>query len=840
MIISRLSIRTKIASLMTAILAIVSIAAYRYFPQRLHVQIVEAMVRKAAALTRISAFSVAEGLRSRDRAAVAAALSGIRSNPDLVYFVLLDEQGQVFATFNDIVARNANFDTLKMTGVPSAQRVVQGGELVRSSSADVFGGATPDGTIYQTMSPIQDKGRTIGRLYAGTSLQTANADAADARKRIAFVTFLTFILGTVAVFALSTVITGPLQRIVETTEDIAAGDFSKRAAVTSDDEVGNLARSFNGMVDRVASAYSQLEELNRTLETRVADRTRELAASEERYRLLFERNLAGAYMAEEDGTVIDCNDACARLFGYEGRREFLANGRIDYLDPHQRDSMVRRLRDQGTITNEEVQIRNRDSAAVWALENVRRIPSSGGAPAMLEGILLDISDRKRAEAEIAFRAYHDSLTGLPNRHLFIDRLEIALAQARRNQGKVGVLFLDLDDMKSINDTFGHAVGDKALQAVAERLGQTLRLDDTIARVGGDEFLILLTINDLRDAEGVARKILSRFAEPVLIGSDEIYLTTSIGVAIFPTDGVDAESLIRHADEAMYRVKETGGQDMQMSSRRAGPHSVGRLTLEEQLRTAIENEEFILHYQPQVSIRNRQLSGAEALVRWRRPDGTIMSPAGFMTVCEQSGLITALGERVLTMACTQMVEWQTVGTAPPRMSINVSPRQFYQRDFGGMVERVLSSTGLSPLRVELEITETVAMQTTQRSLDILRHLRSMGIAVAIDDFGTGQSSLSYLKRFPVDTVKIDRSFVTDVMQSDNDEWIITAVLMLANHLGLRTVAEGVETEEQCEFLAAHDCREIQGFMISKPIEANVFAEKFLVRSETQRVPRTLTL
>jgi diguanylate cyclase (GGDEF)-like protein/PAS domain S-box-containing protein len=835
----RLSIRTKIALLMTFLLAIISVVVYRYFPERLHRQIVDSVVQKSAALTGMAASSVASGLHDRSPAAVAAALTGLRNNPDLVYLILLDERGQVFSSFNELMARQTAYDRLHMKDVAAPQQVVQGGERVRAPASPVVGGVTGEGTIYQSMAPVRYQGHEVGRLYTGMSLEAAKADAAASRATIALLTLVAFIIGTIAVFALSTAITRPLQRIVETTEDIAAGDFSKRAAVTSDDEVGHLARSFNGMVDRVANAYAQLEDLNRTLETRVEDRTQQLVHSEERYRLLFERNLAGVYMATERGKVIDCNEACARLFGYENREEFLLTGGIEYMHPHERDSIIRRLREHGTVTNEEVELRGRDNIAVWALENVRRVVPADGAPPMLEGILLDIGDRKRAEQEIEFKAYHDALTHLPNRTLFLDRLAVALAQAERNKSCLAVLFLDLDDMKSINDTFGHAVGDRVLKCVAERLTESVRAGDTVARVGGDEFLILLTIGDQSEAETVGKNLLAKLAEPLTIDTDELYLTTSIGVALYPADGDDAEALIHHADGAMYRVKETGGHGVQLSSR-AGRRNVGRLSLEEQLRTALDRDEFVLYYQPQVHIESRLLSGAEALVRWQRPDGTLVQPSGFITVCEQSGLITALGECVLTKACQQMVEWQKQGSAPMRMGVNVSARQFYQKDFIGMVERVLQSTGLAPMRLELEITETVAVQTSQRALKMLQDLRGMGIAVAVDDFGTGQSSLSYLKRFPVDTVKIDRSFVADLITGFNDEWIITAVLMLANHLGLRTVAEGVETEDQVNFLIGHDCREIQGYLISKPIAANEFAERFLVRREFERAPRAALL
>ena len=830
MIFSRLSIRTKIAAVMISLLAVVSVAVYLYFPARLHREIVEAVEQKGAALAGMAAFSVAEGLQEQNPAAVAAALTNIRSTPDLVYLVLLDERGQIFASYNEIIARDAAFDRLPMRPGKTPRQVAQAGQrTVRPVTQGIHGGTTADGKVYQTLAPVRHRGRVIGRLYAGLSLEEAHAEAAQGRATIALVTLMAFLVITVAVILLSTVITGPLQRIVETSEEIAAGDFSKRAAVTSADEVGQLAGSFNRMVERV-------EEWNRTLETRVAERTRELAASEEKYRRLFERNLAGVYVAAEDGTVFDCNHACAQLLGYESREELLYR-RIEYAHPHERDSIVRRLREHGTVANEEVELRGRNGETVWALENVRRIPPAEGVAAVLEGILLDIGDRKRAEQEIAFKAYHDSLTHLPNRALFLDRLDVAIAQARRNETQLAVLFLDLDNMKSINDTFGHAIGDRVLQTVGERLVDATRGGDTVARVGGDEFLVLLSNNDEAEAEVTAHRILERLSSPLQIDRDELYVTTSIGVALFPADGNDAETLIRHADGAMYRVKETGGHALELSSR-AAKRSVGRLSLEEQLRAAIDRKEFVLHYQPQVHIGTRRLSGAEALVRWQRPDGTVVMPSGFVTVCEQSGLITSLGELVLTDACEQMVAWQRTGTAPPRIGVNVSARQFYQRDFTGMVERVLAKTGLPPLRLELEITETVAMQTSARALDMLRHLRQMGIAVAVDDFGTGQSSLSYLKRFPVDTVKIDRSFVNDLTSGENDEWIITAVLMLANHLGLRTVAEGVETDEQSAFLEGHDCREIQGYLIDRALPADTFAERWLKRMD--RVPRSASL
>lgn len=831
--VSRLSIRTKIALLMTVLLAIVSIAIYWYFPARLHRQIVEAVAQKSAALTGMTAFSLGAGLDARSEPAIAAALSSVRANDDLVYLMLLDDRGEVFASFNERIAGQSRYQTLPMDIIAAPQRVVQAGERqARSASTAVWGGASGDGTVYQSMSPVRHRGRRVGRLYTGLSLMKANADARKSRATIALVTLLAFFVVTAAVFALSTLITGPLQRIVDTSEEIAAGDFSKRALVGSSDEVGQLARSFNTMVDRV-------EEWNRTLEARVDERTRALRMSEERYRLLFERNHAGVYIAAEDGRVLDCNDACARIFRYDSRADFLESGTVAYIQPHHRDSIIRRLREEGTVTNEEVELRACHDEGVWALENVRRIPPHDGEPAVLEGILLDITERKRAEAEIAFKAYHDALTQLPNRSLFLDRLEVALAHAHRNDASLAVLFLDLDGMKAINDTFGHSTGDRVLKIIAARLVESVRGGDTVARAGGDEFLVALNeVGDTRDAERIAAKILAHLAVPLAVDQDELFVTSSIGVALYPADADDAEMLIRAADAAMYRVKELGGNAVQLSSR-SGKRVPGRLSLEEQIRVALDRDEFVVHYQPQVHLGTRALSGAEALVRWQRPDGALVGPAAFMRVCEQTGLICALGEMVLIKACRQMVDWDRTGNAPARMAVNVSARQFYQRDFSGMVDRALASTGLAPHRLELEITETLAMQTTDRSLATLRQFREMGISIAVDDFGTGQASLSYLKRFPVDTVKIDQSFVHDLVIGDHDEWIVTAVLMLANHLGLRTIAEGVETEEQYRFLHAHDCREIQGYLISRPLAPAAFADAFLVRREGDREPLALS-
>jgi diguanylate cyclase (GGDEF)-like protein/PAS domain S-box-containing protein len=838
-LLSRLAVGTKLALVMTLILAVVSLWIYTYFPEKIQRQAFDALAQRATAIADVTAFSVAPALQSNDRVGAAAALTALRRNRDLIFYVIRQADGSVFASFNEMVAASAGPFHEAARG-PSARRPIVTG-MTAGEETETKGAFSDDGRSYQTSTPIRYHGRMIGTLVVGFTLDRVLTETGRSKAIVALATLLAFALGVVAVFALSTVITGPLRRIADTAERFAAGETDSRASVESGDEVGQLARTFNLMLDRIGAARGELEMLNRTLEQRVAIRTEELTGeiterrraeeglrqSEERYRMLFERNLAGVYIASTDGTIISCNDACARLFGFEFAEEFMEQSAgITYMNDHHRASVMRRLELNGAVFNEEVQLRDRKDLGVWALENIRLVQPSGSGQPTLEGILLDINDRKKVEVEIAYRAYHDELTGLPNRPLFVDRLEVAMANAQRKKIRVGAMFLDLDDLKIVNDTLGHATGDTLLKMMATRLSETLRAGDTIARVGGDEFVILLPeVNHEADAMRAANKILRAIAKPFVLEADELHVTASIGLAIGPRDGDSAEVLVRNADGAMYRAKQSGGNRVELY-RRVGPAILGRIAQEEELRTAIDRDEFTLLYQPQVTIDNRDMVGVEALIRWNHPERGTIEPAGFISVAEHTGLISILGEIVLRKACEQGIAWQSEGWTVPRIAVNVSPRQLYQRNFVGMVERALSMTGFDPHLLELELTESMAVSRSERSRSILRSLRDMGIAIAVDDFGTGQSSLSYLKQFPVDTVKIDRSFVIDVTRKLSDQSIVSAVLHLANELGLRTIAEGVESDAQCDFLRDHGCHEIQGYLISRPLAATVLQRRFL--------------
>lgn len=805
---SQWSLRTKLATALSAFLGVISLAIYVEVPSRLRTQAVAATLENAFTMTEMTAFDLGAALYFEDGPGLEESLGAVRRNADLVYVMVTDRGGRLAAGFNMDLAERIGSRAIRME--PRRLGVIPPGTPKPRSE----GGFSADDRVYQVASPVSYNGRDIGRVTVGLSLDRLNGEIAGTRRTIAIVCLVIFLAGIVAVFGLSTIFTEPLGRIVAASQVIAAGDLSARAPVRHDDEVGRLASAFNGMVERLEAAQRELASRNRGLE--------------ERYRLFVERNLAGVYVETAGGRSLDCNDACARLFGYDSARQFLEEGAtIATEDPGDREALLVRLRHEGAVANHEVALRRRDGQVVWALESVRLIDGGPGEEAILEGILLDITDRKKAAQEIERRAMHDELTLLPNRNLFADRMGVALSLARRTQATPAILFLDVDDLKVVNDTLGHATGDLLLRMIADRLRACLREGDTVARVGGDEFTVLLPgVPGEEEAADVARKILAKVSEPYFVAEDELHVTASVGVAIYPRNGETPENLLRSADSAMYRVKVAGGNGFELAERVPSRKALGRLSLEEELRRGLERGEFVLHYQPQVNIRTNAIVGFEALVRWNHPEQVLVQPKGFISLAEYSGLIIPIGEWVLHEACRQMKVWQNSGLTELNVAVNVSARQFYQRDFMGMVRRVLKKSGLRPGSLEIEITESLAIQKSDWSNRILEELKEMGVGIALDDFGTGQSSLSYLRRFPIDSVKIDQSFVRDLTQNANVDSIVIATLLLANRIALRTVAEGVETTGQLEFLREHGCREMQGYLVSRALPAAEIEERFL--------------
>lgn len=460
--------------------------------------------------------------------------------------------------------------------------------------------------------------------------------------------------------------------------------------------------------------------------------------------------------------------------------------------------------------------------------HVESLHDIGGRIIGCINVALDITERHLAEETVQHQAYHDSLTGLPNKMLFNERLAINLAHAHRRGEMLAVLFLDLDRFKTINDTLGHAVGDQLLQGVAGRLISHMEEDYTIARLGGDGFMILIPeVKHVDEVARTAQNILDAFKQPWSVNGHELFITTSIGIALYPNDGDDVETLVRNADTAVYRAKEQGRNNYQLYASSMNVKAFEQLVMENSLRRALDRKEFIVYYQPQVDIHNGQIVGIEALIRWQHTDLGLIFPSNFIPIAEETGMIVPIGEWVLKTACEQNKAWQKAGHTPIRVSVNLASRQFQQKDLVDSVSRILHETKLEPQYLDLELTESVVMENADITLLVLRELTKKGIHISIDDFGTGYSSLSYLKKFPIYTLKIDQSFVRDITTDPNDAAIASAIIVLGHSLKLKVVAEGVETKEQLAFLKLQKCDQIQGFLFSHPLPAKDF-EKLLAK------------
>jgi diguanylate cyclase (GGDEF)-like protein/PAS domain S-box-containing protein len=466
----------------------------------------------------------------------------------------------------------------------------------------------------------------------------------------------------------------------------------------------------------------------------------------------------------------------------------------------------------------------RDGFEIPIEDSVAPIRDRQGQPTGAVIVFRDVSAARAMAVELAHSAEHDFLTGLPNRMLLNDRVSQSIAFAQRHAKKVALLFLDLDGFKHINDSLGHPVGDKLLQSVAKRLADCVRGSDTVSRQGGDEFVVLLSeVEHSEDAAITARRMLRVVAKPHSIDEHDLFVTASIGLSIYPDDGHDAETLIKNADTAMYQAKEDGRQSYQFFEPAMNVRAVERQFIEEGLRRALERQEFTLHYQPKINLRTGDITGAEALLRWTHPSLGAVSPARFIPVAEDCGLILPIGQWVLREACQQARAWVDAGLPLTTMAVNISAMEFRDAHFLEGVCAILEDTGLDPTSLVLELTESVLMKHVDSTESILKTLRARGVQVAVDDFGTGYSSLSYLRKFPIDALKIDQSFVRQITSAPRDTTIVTAVISMGRSLNLRVVAEGVEMQEELTFLQAHQCDEAQGYYFSQPVVAQQFAK-----------------
>jgi diguanylate cyclase (GGDEF)-like protein/PAS domain S-box-containing protein len=541
--------------------------------------------------------------------------------------------------------------------------------------------------------------------------------------------------------------------------------------------------------------------------------------AEERLRLaaqVFESTLEGIVITEADNLVVSVNPAFCAMTGFEageviGQHRSLVWG--DALDVLQADDPD----GHGWRGESFLRRKNGERFPVWM--SVTEVLGLAREISHRVIVFAEITALKQTEARLHFLANHDPLTGLPNRLMFTERLNQALANAQRVGDQVGVLFVDLDRFKNVNDTLGHSVGDQLLQQVAARIDACVRGTDTVARLGGDEFALVLTnVQMAEDTEIVAQKILDALRPAFDVHGHEIYVSASIGIACGQPSGEMAEMLLQHADVAMYSAKSLGKDTFRLYVPEMDAVAYERMVLENNLRRALEREEFVLYFQPQVAADDHRIIGVEALLRWRHPELGIVSPAEFIPLLEETGLILPVGDWVLTEACRQAKRWHEAGH-PVRMAVNLSARQFMQADLAGRIAQLVESFELPPSLLELELTESIFMDNVERNVETLKRLKAMGISIAIDDFGTGASSLTYLKHFPIDTLKICQSFVVNVPDNAEDAAIASAVIGLAQNMSLISVAEGVETTEQLDFLRTRRCDHIQGYLFGKPMPAD---------------------
>lgn len=580
----------------------------------------------------------------------------------------------------------------------------------------------------------------------------------------------------------------------------------------------------------------------RRIEDQVAQRTRQLRAARDRVHaqqaaLARAQRVAkvGSWEWDPTRSRLEISEELARLLDLDAATTLALEDLIARVHPEDRPHLRSAFEDAYAVehgANIDCRLADAHGEAPVARFTIERTPAESGLHG-LRGTVQDVTAERRAEAHIHYLAHYDALTKLPNRTLWQERAHTALAAAQRHGDRLAVLFLDLDQFKTINDSLGHPIGDRLLTKVAERLTHCLREEDMLARLGGDEFVALLPrLSHEEDASVVAGKMLATLGRPITIDQHELSISVSIGVALYPEDGEDVDTLLKHADTAMYRAKELGRNNFQYFTADMNSRALQRLMLESALRRAIARDELALFYQPQVNAVDGRLVGCEALVRWRHPEMGLIGPTQFIPVAEDCGLIVALGEWVLREACRQQLRWHEAGYPPLDIAVNISALQFRQEDFVSTVARILHQTKADPCRLELEITESTLMQPTEELLERLQKLRALGLTLALDDFGTGYSSLAYLKRLPISRLKLDRSFVKDLPGDAEDAAISSATLSMAKNLALDVVAEGVETEAQREFLVARECRVLQGYLYGRPEPAERFETLFLANPRVQ--------
>jgi diguanylate cyclase (GGDEF)-like protein/PAS domain S-box-containing protein len=534
----------------------------------------------------------------------------------------------------------------------------------------------------------------------------------------------------------------------------------------------------------------------------------------------------GITLSDAAGKIIYSNPAEAEIHGYS-REELVGKEASIFAPTSQKKPLTtEQLNNMGLLKRESINVRKNGEAFPVQLTSLA-VRSIDGRCLGIVTTCEDITGRKETEKKIHRLAYYDPLTGLPNRGMFLDRLHQALAFAHREERSVCLVFLDLDNFKDVNDTYGHDFGDKLLKQVAERLNDTMRESDTLARLGGDEFVVILTsITSHESTANAAHRILGTFNQPFLIDDKKIFCSVSIGIAVYPDDGMDTESLLKCADTAMYHAKEEGKSQYRFFSSEMNQKIMRRVLLENSLRQGLDRDEFFVKYQPQWDLKTSRMMGVEVLLRWQSLDFGMLPPSEFIALTENSGLIFELGQWVLRTACLQSKQWEMAGYHDFKVAVNISGKQLRQPDFLEMISSVLKETGVTPRCLELEFTESVIMEDAEKTIDTLRLLKKLGVQLSIDNFGTGYSSLNYLKHFPIDRIKIDRSFIADLDSGKSDAALVEAIISMGHSLHRKVLAEGVEHESQLEYLTELGCDEVQGFYLALPMNAEELTGRLL--------------
>jgi diguanylate cyclase (GGDEF)-like protein/PAS domain S-box-containing protein len=772
-----------------------------------------AMARDLATLADVLARNSTAALIFHDERAARDVLQALHAEPSVSAACIYRSDGEPFAAY---VRGGDESKFVAPTPEPQASRF-------------------ESGKLLQFREIVLD-GEAVGTIYLESDLRRLDIRLRQYIAALMATLMVAMMLAWLTAARLQTPISRPLLKLVETTKAISErSDYSIRTELVSHDEFGMLAAEFNGMLDQIQERDRQLREHRERLEQEVEWRTIELLEAnsqlrraEEKYRAIFEDAVVGIFQITPEGRPLSANRALARMHGFDTPEQLLAEisdvGAQLFVHPEQMQEMREAVEREGLVRSAEVEVYHKNGSKRWALVNMRAVRDAAGKVVLEEGTVEDITDRKQAEERVEFLAYYDALTGLPNRRLLQDRLGNALASANRRDEKVALLFLDLDRFKIINDSLGHSVGDLLLQEVAERLKKVLRAQDTVARIGGDEFLIVLSgIKDAPDAAVAAEHIMDAMTPEFVVQGHSLSVSCSMGLSVFPEHGADVETLIKNADAAMYSAKDRGRHNYRFFTDDMNAQVVERLTIENALRMALERQELSLVYQPQVEIASGKIIGLEALMRWQHPELGIVPPDKFIRVAENSGLILRMGEWALRTACLQTRKWQDEGMPEVRIAVNVSALQFRQDGFREVIGKVLSETRLPSRCLELEITESLLLSNADVMFFVLQDLKKMGLKLAIDDFGTGYSSLSYLRHFPVSKLKIDRSFVRDLAVNPDDTAITKAIISMAKGLNLKVIAEGVENDLQMSFLRAHGCDEIQGYFFSRPLPAEEVPE-----------------